>query len=467
MDFIAPGLLGSAREFDSQYCKPLKNIDSDTVGLGQQIRQDIGNYLLRRMKNDILSDLPPKYIKSKHETSAVMPKGQLERYQLELEEAKKLDPAEKGSRNKMLSAIWALRAISDHPFILEKQIERFDSDELIASSAKLEVTCRILDQIKPKKEKVILFSDRKGTQRLLAKIIRERYGLSPSVINGDTPAYKANERSSIESRQQAIDRFEAMEGFNAIILSPLATGVGLNITRANHVIHYTRHWNPAKEDQATDRVHRIGQTKEVHVYYPMAIAQEFKTFDVVLDELLERKRILATASLFPTDQAEVDPLEVFGNLAGQETGQFGTSPILIEDADKLDPLYFEALIASLFQKQGHRVQLTPKSNDKGADVVVRNGNDNFLIQVKHSNRELGHEAIGEILKARGYYQNKYQTEFSLRIVTNRYLNKSARKLAEDNKIVFLDRGEIARLLCKYEVTLRDILTTEKSRLAEI
>ena len=87
--------------------------------------------------------------------------------------------------------------------------------------------------------------------------------------------------------------------------------------------------------------------------------------------------------------------------------------------------------------------------------------------MKHSNKELGHEAIGEIPKARGYYQNKYQIEFSLKVLTNWYLNKSARKLAEDNKIVFFDRGEIARLLCKYEVTLRDILTAEKSRLAEI
>ena len=73
-------------------------------------------------------------------------------------------------------------------------------------------------------------------------------------------------------------------------MSPLAAGVGLNIPGANHVIHYSRHWNPAKEDQATDRVYRIGQEKEVFVYYPMAVTEKFKSFDLILDELLTKKK---------------------------------------------------------------------------------------------------------------------------------------------------------------------------------
>lgn len=75
-------------------------------------------------------------------------------------------------------------------------------------------------------------------------------------------------------RQQTIDRFQAEEGFNVIIMSPIAAGVGLNVTKANHIVHYTRHWNPAKEEQATDRAYRIGQQKDVFVYYPMAIFPE-------------------------------------------------------------------------------------------------------------------------------------------------------------------------------------------------
>jgi hypothetical protein len=95
------------------------------------------------------------------------------------------------------------------------------------------------------------------------------------------------------SRQKLIDRFQAKPGFNAIILSPLAVGFGVNIQAANHVIHFTRTWNPAKEDQATDRAYRIGQDRDVTVYYPSVVGQGFDSFDVVLHRLLAWKRTLA------------------------------------------------------------------------------------------------------------------------------------------------------------------------------
>jgi SNF2 family DNA or RNA helicase len=90
-------------------------------------------------------------------------------------------------------------------------------------------------------------------------------------------------------------------------MSPIAAGMGLNVTAANHVIHFSRHWNPAKENQATDRAYRIGQTKDVFVYYPMATSPNFKSFDETLDELLSRKTTLATSTIFPTERIEVSP----------------------------------------------------------------------------------------------------------------------------------------------------------------
>jgi SNF2 family DNA or RNA helicase len=78
-----------------------------------------------------------------------------------------------------------------------------------------------------------------------------------------------------------------------ILLSPLAVGFGVNIQAANHVIHFTRSWNPAREDQATDRSYRIGQTRDVFVYYPVVVAEDFVTFDEKLDQLLESKRKLS------------------------------------------------------------------------------------------------------------------------------------------------------------------------------
>ena len=86
--------------------------------------------------------------------------------------------------------------------------------------------------------------------------------------------------------------------------------MGLNVTAANHVIHYSRLWNPAKENQATDRVYRIGQTKEVYVYYPMAVRSDLRSFDEILDDLLARKTALAESSIFPTERMEVTQEEL-------------------------------------------------------------------------------------------------------------------------------------------------------------
>ena len=99
-------------------------------------------------------------------------------------------------------------------------------------------------------------------------------------------------------------------------MSPIAAGVGLNVTAANHVIHYTRHWNPAKESQATDRAYRIGQNKDVHVYYPLAILENMDSFDIVLDNLLERKSSLASSTIFPTERMEITQDEILNGLFG-------------------------------------------------------------------------------------------------------------------------------------------------------
>jgi SNF2 family DNA or RNA helicase len=107
-------------------------------------------------------------------------------------------------------------------------------------------------------------------------------------------------------RQEFVDRFNAAPGFGALLLGPDATGVGLNIVGANHVIHYTRLWNPAKENQATDRVHRIGQTRPVTVYYPIVRGEDRETVEQTLDRLLEEKRALARDVVRPRESLSVE-----------------------------------------------------------------------------------------------------------------------------------------------------------------
>ena len=151
---------------------------------------------------------------------------------------------------------------------------------------------------------------------MLWRICHERYDVDAKIINGDTPSIVTRQTLNKQSRQASIDEFQSIDGFNVIIMSPVAAGMGLNVTAANHVIHYSRHWNPAKENQATDRAYRIGQEKDVFVYYPMAVSKDFKSFDETLDELLSRKTSLATSTIFPTERVEVRQEEIGQMLFG-------------------------------------------------------------------------------------------------------------------------------------------------------
>lgn len=218
-----------------------------------------------------------------------------------------------GIQPNMLVTIMNLREVSEHPYLYDSALTTHDINELVSTSARLQATIKFLDSIKEKEEKVIIFVERKETQKMLQKLCNERYGIICKIINGDTPSIIKRHSLDRQTRQASINEFQAVDGFNVIIMSPVAAGMGLNVTAANHVIHYSRHWNPAKESQATDRAYRIGQTKDVYVYYPMAVTSDIKTFDEILDDLLSRKTSLATSTIFPSERIEVKQ-EEFGQI---------------------------------------------------------------------------------------------------------------------------------------------------------
>lgn len=150
--------------------------------------------------------------------------------------------------------------------------------------------------------KVIIFCEFRELQLILQRVIAAVFGFAPSIVNGDTSA----DPQTTENRQKLINTFQNKPGFNAIILSPLAVGFGVNIQAANHVVHFTRTWNPAKEDQATARAYRIGQTRIVNIYYPGVVSPNFPSFDVRLDALLAKKRELAADMLNGCSDLKVD-----------------------------------------------------------------------------------------------------------------------------------------------------------------
>lgn len=472
MDYAVPGLLGNAKDFAKEFQDTLEEETTDVIELGEKLRKKFGIFIKRRLKQDVAKDLPNKYESNnkEHEHKFLsynlkrqMPIAQLERYKIEIEQAKNVDLSGTDRRNQILKSLWAIRDISDHPFLVDSQINNFKATELISSSAKLQIIIDILTEIQSKDEKAIIFADRKETQKMLQKVIYEYFRIFPSIVNGDTPTTKKLEGKTKLSRQQTIDGFEKETGFNVIVMSQLAAGVGFNVTAANHVIHYTRHWNPAKEEQATDRAYRINQKKDVHVYYPMAISDEFESFDMILDKLLERKKSLAKNTLFPTERVEVKQDQMFDNVFGIDTISNRT-PLTLKQVDRLQPNLFEAFISALYQKQGFLTHLTPYSNDKGIDVVAIKNRLNYLIQAKQSKSQVGIGAIQEIFAGKNYYEEKFCERFKLLVISNNDFSLSAIMLSKTNNVKMLNRSTLEAMIKQNEVSIQDVNRHESQRM---
>lgn len=468
-DFVAPGHLGSAKEFAREFQTPLKDEESDIKKLGEKARDKIGVLFKRRLKTDILKDLPEKHIHI-DDCRRQMPEEQINRYIESIQDIRK-DAGLSGVeyRNYILRVLNQIKDICDHPLLIDSQFSQIPVDKIIMQSAKLQATIEILKQIQAANEKVIIFAERRKTQHLLKYVIGNVFGLKDiSIINGEVPGSSQSANTMKMTRQQIIDIFQAKDGFNLIIMSPLAAGVGMNITEANHVIHYSRWWNPAKEDQASDRVYRIGQKRPVHIYIPMSICDKFKTFDIILHELLEKKRQLSQGALFPTERMELSPEELVKALQTEIPKEKKELSLGINEVDLFDPTYFKAFIAALFEKQGNKIKLTPLSGNKGADVIVFSQDrlqGNLIVHAKHCSMEekIGSDEIIEILAGKGFYENQYNCIFNPAVVTNREFTKEAKRFASLNNVQLNDRNWLQKCLGKLTLTRADVRNMELSR----
>ncbi len=288
VDTVAPGKLGSLQKFEKSFqAESDEETHKRLQGLHQFLTEGAPPALmLRRMKEQELDGLPSISFETRRRE---MPTVQLEAYQGILQG--------KGRATNRLEALQQIRRVSTHPLVWNGQPD----DEFIGASARLGELFVILDDVQSRDEKVLVFSESRLMQSALMEIIQRRYGLRqrPFVVNGKVPGRK---------RTEIVDSFQKGEGFGVLLLSPKAGGVGLTITAANHVVHLERWWNPAVEDQATDRAYRIGQLKPVTVYYPLAVSQKLDhpTYDELLDRLLSEKRKLSRSVLLPPQIAEHD-----------------------------------------------------------------------------------------------------------------------------------------------------------------
>lgn len=311
MDQLAPGSLDSLPEFRTRYGTP------DATNMTELHRRvftsapPLPPLALRRIKDVVARDLPEK-VRRLHPRS--MPDRQAEAY----EDAHfKLAQGGAGAALKMLHHI---RTVSVHP-----SLDTAEADAaFVEASARLSAVFEILGSVAERGERALVFVEHRRMQHRFVELARARFGLPRvDLINGDTP---------ISQRQAIVNRFQRhLDGegpFDLLVLGPKAAGTGLTLTAATHVIHLSRWWNPAVEEQCNDCVHRLGQTRPVTIHVPMAIHPGYRegSFDCLLHGLMHRKRRLAASALWPMGDTQADVGELTRLLDGAAK-QEGADPV--------------------------------------------------------------------------------------------------------------------------------------------
>ena len=249
-DFLMPGFLFNVAEFNYRYVTPIMERQDKTVE--KRLKLQIFPFILRRMKRDVAKDLPDKvenmaYCELTDEQRDFYLEV-LDSTKEELFKSIELNGLEK-SRMSIFSALLRLRQICCHPKLYDK-----DHVKGVMQSGKFEYLKGMLEQIIQEKHRVLLFSQFVDMLDII-KAWLERSGIPYEYLTGKT-----------KDRQKAVENFNNNPNIPIFLISLKAGGTGLNLTGADYVIHYDPWWNPAVEDQATDRAYRIGQTKKVFVY---------------------------------------------------------------------------------------------------------------------------------------------------------------------------------------------------------
>ncbi|MBC7630613.1 DEAD/DEAH box helicase [Aeromicrobium sp.] len=275
LDWTTPGLLGSYEQFRSTWSRPIESRrDSDkAAGLSALIRP----FVLRRRKSDpgIAPELPPK-IETDHQIN--LTREQVGLYEAVVRDTMAQIQSAEGIRRRglVVKLLTQLKQICNHP----AQFLRETDSRLTGRSGKLSVFDELIEEIVAEDGAVLVFTQYAQMGRHITRHLEEKH-IKHQFLHGGT---------TIRAREKMVHRFQAGE-LPVFVLSLKAAGVGLNLTKADHVIHYDRWWNPAVEDQATDRAHRIGQTKNVQVH---RLINE-GTIEESIAELIRSKRSLADA----------------------------------------------------------------------------------------------------------------------------------------------------------------------------
>ncbi|HYI84467.1 MAG TPA: DEAD/DEAH box helicase, partial [Acetobacteraceae bacterium] len=283
-DFINPGLLGTARQFTG-YTKGLAERQHNPYG---PLRDLARPYILRRMKTDrsVIADLPDKTEVTAH---CHLSRRQAALYAQAVEDlARSLEDVD-GIRRKglVLAMLMRLKQICNHP---SQWLN--DGGWAEADSGKLSRLREIAEVVAARQEKMLVFTQFREVAVPLATFLGGIFGRAGLVLHGGT---------AVKQRQALVRQFQDSEAFPFFILSLKAGGAGLTLTAASHVVHFDRWWNPAVENQATDRAFRIGQRKNVLVHKFVCRG----TVEERIERLLESKQDLSDALLTGGDEVNL------------------------------------------------------------------------------------------------------------------------------------------------------------------
>ncbi|MEB8324744.1 DEAD/DEAH box helicase [Dietzia kunjamensis] len=296
LDFANPGMLGSASTFRARFAIPIESHRDEAAA--SRLRALAAPFVLRRLKSDprVVADLPDKqHIR----VDSPLTREQATLYQAVVEDMMEQVKESEGAARKgaILSGLTALKQVCNHPAHYLG-----DGSALLRGgrhrSGKLAALDEVLTEILDAGEKVLLFTQYRAFGDLILPLLERRAATAVPFLHGGVTA---------AGRAQMVEEFQSSHGPPVMLASLRAGGTGLTLTEANHVVHLDRWWNPAVENQATDRVHRIGQTRVVQVRTLVAPG----TVEDRIDELLEAKRDLAELTLGPlagalTELADAD-----------------------------------------------------------------------------------------------------------------------------------------------------------------
>lgn len=381
LDTVEPTRLGTQRHFVETYEKPAQNaaVASERRAALDRLRtalhyQQPSAYLLRRDKS-VLKSLPPKI---EHR-----PRCEMTAEEREIHSRLMASMKGTGAGKRALAALNGLHLATQHPVLAGGEGSLSDTSGLVRCSSRLGSLIDILQQIRQNEEKALIFARSVDAQRLLADVLGRVFDRRIDVINGETGTETPRRLGGTGAvRRQVLRRFRTEPGFGVIILSPFVAGVGLTLVEANHVIHYGRWWNPAVEGQATDRAFRIGQTRPVHVYYPILTdptGQIRQTFDEALDALITSRRGLATDFLSPRTEDE-EGAALLAALGATGGSRASDKPQQVE-VERLDARDVAALLIETSRVRGEPAAWLGEEGRLGAHVLVRSSASVMAIRI--------------------------------------------------------------------------------------